>query len=417
MDRLTEREPSPPPALKRSLSLPLVTFYALGTILGAGIYVLVGKVAASAGVFAPVAFLFAGVVAAFTGLAYAEFSARHPRSAGAAIYVHAGLRRRALSVGVGFLIIATGLVSAATLSHGFVGYLQVFLSAPDWLAIAAAVLLMGAIAAWGINESAAVAAAITVIEIVGLVFILWIGGRHFGTLPAQLPALMPPLDVDVWLGIVAGSMLAFYAFIGFEDTVNIAEEVKAPQRNLPRAIIISILVAAVLYLAVAVIAVLALPLAELTQTRAPLAAIYTRETGEEPFLISAISLFAVINGALIQIIMSARVLHGMSAEGWLPPVFARVHPRTRTPLFGTVVVTAVVLLLALALPLVTLAKATSYIILIVFALINLSLIRVKRRDPHPPGVRVYPIWVPVLGLATSAGLVVFQTAAFFGAGS
>jgi amino acid transporter len=167
-------------------------------------------------------------------------------------------------------------------------------------------------------------------------------------------------------------------------------------------------VSTVLYLLVALVAVLALPPAELAQSRAPLALIYERATGSAPTLISLISIFAVVNGALIQIIMASRVLYGMSREGWLHRALGKVHARTRTPLLATAVATAIVLTLALWLPLVTLAKATSFVILIVFALVNLSLVRIKRKHPRPEGIRIYPAWIPLAGFLSATGFVLFQ---------
>ena len=359
---------------------------------------------------APVAFVVSALLAAFTGLSYAELSARYPKSAGEAVYVQEGLRRRGLSILVGWLIILTGIVSAATIANGFVGYLHIFVTVPDWAAIIVLVLLMGALAAWGISESVITASLITLLEVGGLLLILWVGGDSLGTLPQRLPELIPSFNVQVWHGILLGAFLAFYAFIGFEDMVNVAEEVKNPQRNLPLAIISAIVASTILYLLVSLVAVLALSPSELMQSRAPLALIYERATSSSPTLISLISLFAVVNGALIQIIMSSRVLYGMAREGWLHDAFAAVHPFTRTPLLATAAVTALVLILALWLPLVTLAKATSFIILIVFALINLSLIRIKRREPRPSGITVYPLWIPLVGLIACSGLVVLQIA-------
>ncbi len=396
--------------LKRSLSLVQITFYGLGTILGAGIYVLVGKVAETAGLYAPVSFVIAALLAGFTGLSYAELAARHPKSAGEAVYVQDGLRFRPLSILVGLLIILTGIVSAATIANGFVGYLHIFVAVPDWLAIVLLVLALGMLAAWGIDESVMAASFITLIEVGGLLLILFVAGGSLAELPARMPELLPPPDGVVWQGILLGAFLAFYAFIGFEDMVNVAEEVKEPTRILPLAILLAIGVSTTLYLLVALVAVLALPPAELSQSRAPLALIWERTTGSSPAVISLISLFAVVNGALIQIVMAARVFYGMSREGWLHAVFGHVHRRTRTPLVSTAVVTALVLVLALWLPIVTLAKVTSFVILVVFALINLSLVRIKRRYPRPDGIRVYPLWVPVTGLLTTTGFVLFQLA-------
>jgi amino acid transporter len=400
-------EPNP---LKRSLSLTLLTFYGLGTILGAGIYVLVGKVALHAGPYVPVAFLVAAVLTVFTALSYAELAARYPKSGGAAVYMQAGFRRRWLSMFVGFLLILTGMVSAATLVNGFVGYLHVFTDTPAWLVITLLVLGMGALAAWGIAESVAAAAIITLIELGGLVFILVVTGEHLAELPVRFPELVPPADWHVWNGIFLGAFLAFYAFIGFEDMVNVAEETKEPMRTVPLAILLALGIATLLYILVALAAVLALPAGELAQTEAPFALLYTQATGRAPTLISLISLFAVVNGALIQIIMASRILYGMSREGWLHVALGRVHPKRRTPLLATALVTLAVLVLGLWLPLVTLAKATSFITLVAFSLINLALLRIKRRDPHPTGMRIYPVWIPWAGFLSSFAFVLYQLA-------
>jgi len=401
-----------PATLKRSLSLPLITFYGLGTILGAGIYVLLGKVVGSAGLHAPLAFLLASCLALFTAFSYAELSARLPFSAGEAVYVQHALGRRSLSVLVGLLVVLVGVVSPAVIAKGFVGYLHVFVDVPGWLATALLVLALGTLAAWGISQSVVAASVITVVEIGGLVLVLWVARDSFGALPSRVGELVPAADTSVWHGVLLGAFLAFYAFIGFEDMVNVAEEVERPQRNLPLAIFIALAVTTVLYMAVALVAVLALPTAQLAASEAPLALIYERSTGRPPTLISLVSMLAVINGALIQIIMASRVLYGMGVRGWVPRPLGRVHPLTRTPLVATVLITAVVLVLALALPLVTLAKVTSLITLVVFALVNLSLWRIKGTDPHPPGVKTFPRWLPATGFVASAGFVVYQGLSF-----
>lgn len=394
--------------LKRALSLGPITYYGLGTILGAGIYVLVGKVAGYAGLYAPVSFLIAGLIAAFTAFSYAELAARYPQSAGEAVYVREGLRLRGLAVLVGLLIIMSAVVSCATLVSGFVGYLDVFVKLPRSAAVAGVLALLSVLAAWGISESVRAASIITLIEIGGLLLIIASSAAGFATLPARVSELAPPLDAKVWEGIFLGAFIAFYAFLGFEDIVNVAEEVKDPQRTLPRAILLALAIATLLYLLVALAAVLTLPQAALARSPAPLAEMYSHTTGRSPLLISFISLFAVMNGALIQIIMGSRVLYGMSRQGWLPKRLGRVSPRTRTPLLATVSIALTALAFALWLPLVTLAKTTSFFLLIVFALVNLSLMRVKRRVPAVEGVRCYPPWVPATGLVFTLGLVAFQ---------
>jgi len=397
-----------PAQLKRGLSLWLLVLYGLGNILGAGIYVLIGKVAGNAGLFAPVAFLVASLVAAFTALSYAELAARYPLSAGESVYVQQGLGLPALSILVGLLIVLMGAVSAATIARGFVGYLDVLIQLPEMLSITLLVVVLGATATWGIVESVSIAALVTVIEILGLVVVLAVAGHNLSSLPERLPELIPPMDPAIWQGIMAGAFVAFYAFLGFEDMVNVAEEVRNPQRNVPLAILLALAVTTLLYAAVCLVAVLTVTPAQLSASDAPLATVYWQATGNKPVALSVISIFAVVNGALIQIIMGSRILYGMSRQGWLPGVFGRVWRKTQTPLAATAATAGLVLVLALWLPLITLAKATSLLVLIVFSLVNLSLLRIKRRDPRPEGVRVFPAWIPAGGVVASLGLLLLQ---------
>ncbi len=399
---------STPVELKRAISLPLLTLYGLGTILGAGIYVLVGKVAGLAGMYAPISFALAAVLAVLTGLSYTELAARYPKSAGQAVYVERGLGVRSLALLVGWLVVAIAIVSGGAIVNGFVGYLGVFVSVERGSVITALVLVLGALAAWGIRESVAAASVITLIEVAGLLLIIVVAAPALAALPLRLAELAPAADARVWQSVLLGAFLAFYAFIGFEDIVTVAEEVTDPTRTVPRAILIAIALSTALYLGVALVAVFAVSPPELAASEAPLGLVYERATGGTPTLISAISLFAVVNGALVQIILASRMLYGMSREGWHDVGFGRVHPRTRTPLLATLVVTAALLALALWFPLVTLATATSFMVLVLFALMNWSLLRIKRRDPHPARVRTVPMWVPAAGLATTVAVLGFQ---------
>jgi amino acid transporter len=397
-----------PVELKRSLSLTLTTLYGLGNILGAGIYVLVGKVIAHAGLFAPLSFLIASLLACLTAFTYAELSARYPLSAGEAVYVQQGLGIRTVSALVGLLIIFAGMVSAATILRGFTGYLQVFVPVPEIAAILVLVVALGGLAAWGITESVMVAALITVLEIVGLLMIIVVATPDMLTGQGLPSDFSPLLEGSAWYGIFAGGFLAFYAFIGFEDMVNVAEEVREPRRNLPRALLLSLAIASVLYFLVALAAISSVPASLLAGSEAPLADLYRYVTGQEPVVITLIGMFAVINGALIQIIMASRVCYGMSRQRWLPSMFGRVNALTRTPLLATAVVSLVVLGLALWFPIETLAKATSYFLLLVFSLVNLSLWRLKRGGDQPAGILQVPVWVPAAGFIASFLFVVIQ---------
>ncbi|NIQ01394.1 MAG: amino acid permease [Nitrospinaceae bacterium] len=399
------------PILRRSLTLPLLTLYGLGTIVGGGFYALIGKVSLHAGMYTPFAFMTAALVALFSAFSFAELSARFPKSAGEALYVREAFRREHLSAAVGWMVIATGVVSAATLSTAIAGFLQDLTGLPPTVSIVTMVLILGGIAAWGIMESVISAIIITVIEIGGLLFVLFVAREHLADLPQRLPEILPPLSLDVWEGILLGGFLSFYSFIGFEDMVNVAEEVKNPRRNLPIAILLSLLLTAIIYFLVTMAAVLSVPLEPLGTSHTPLAEVVASWGPGTQKTIGVISILAGVNGALVQIIMASRVAFGMAEAGQAPRGLSAIHPATRTPLPSTGVMTAVVLILALWFPLVTLAKATSSIILIIFTLVNLSLVAIKRRTPEPPeGAPRYPLILPVIGGLTSAGFLIFHLA-------
>jgi APA family basic amino acid/polyamine antiporter len=399
---------SPQPALKRSLGLGLISLYGLGNILGAGIYVLVGKVVGTAGVHAPLAFVIAAMVAALSAFTYGELAARYPVSAGEAVYVDAAFGVTAISIIVGLLIAVAGMVSAATLVRGFVGYLHVFIQAPGFLVMVLLVLAIGAVAAWGIGESARVAAIFTLIEIGGLLLVVYVARESFAALPARAAAILIPPSATAWQGTMLGAFLAFYAFIGFEDMVNVAEEVERPERNLPLGILVALVISTALYFVVVLAAELSVPAEVLARSDAPLALVYATVTGGSPVVISAIGLFAVVNGALIQLIMATRILYGMGARRWLPVYFSRVNPVTRTPLAATAVVSSIILVLALWVPLVGLAGATSALILAIFVIVSVALIRLKLRRPDPPGIKTIPMWIPMMGALSSALLLAVQ---------
>jgi len=399
------------PTLSRSLSLNLVTFYGLGNILGAGIYVLVGKVAGEAGYLAPISFLTASIIAGLTAFTFAELASRFPVSAGASIYVFKGLGVKQLSILVGALIIMTGVVSAATIARGFVGYLNVFINIPGWLSVIVLLSLLGALAIWGIVESVRIAAVFTVLEVLGLLLVLFVAAPYFTELPARIVEFSPGLDLAVWPGIFSGAFLAFYAFVGFEDMVHVAEEVKNPERNLPRGILLALAISTILYVAIAFAVLLVLSPEQLSSSEAPLASVYEEVTGSTPVVITLIAMFAVINGALIQIIMASRVCYGMARQNWLPGFFAKVSPLTRTPIVATILVTLLIIILALWLPLEQLARMTSFFLLIIFSLCNLSLWRIKSRDGKV-GDQIFQVagWVPIAGFFAAVCLLLSELA-------
>jgi len=391
--------------LRRDVGLTLFTLYGTGNIIGAGIYVLVGKVAGEAGLLAPLAFLVAAVIAALTGLSYGELAARYPVSAGEAVYLQKAFKRRGLSIAVGLLIAFAGLVSAATMARGFVGYFDQFVAANEAVIIVVLISALTLVAVRGIAESARVAALLTVIEAGGLLWIISVASPGVADLAALPVSEFLPAGLTAWQGVFAAAFLAFFAFIGFEDMVSIAEEVRHPERNMPRGIVLAFVISTTLYLLVTIVSIAALPIEALASSAAPLADVYRAVTGQSVIIISLIGLMAVINGALIQIIKAARVFYGMSCNGWLPGFFGRVNPRTHTPIFATLVAGGVVLMLALLLPLVSLAKLTSAMVLVVFILVNVALLRIKKLGPPPAGVRSVPVWIPALGAVASAAIL------------
>ncbi len=385
----------------------MLVLYGLGTTVGAGIYVLIGEVAGLAGLLAPVSFLVAALLAAPTALAFAELSARYPRSAGEAVYISAAFGVPWLATVVGLMVATVGIVSSAAIANGFVGYARQFVDLPDAVIIFGMVMFLGLIAAWGVTESVTLAAVVTLVEIGGLLLVIAVGmgGEHVST-PAQNGPVL--LDWIVISGVLAGSILAFYAFLGFEDMVNLAEEVRDAPQVMPKAIAITLVVTGLLYVAVAWVAIRVVPLDTLAGAEAPLALVFRHATDGSSAIISAIGGVAVINGALIQIIMASRVLYGLSAQGWLPRPLARLNPRTRTPVIATAVATVAVLALALSLTLVRLAEVTSTITLIIFAVVNLALMRVKTKHSAPAGIWINPKWLPVFGFVVSAGFALYQ---------
>ncbi len=398
-------------ALARRITLPLLIFYGLGNILGAGIYVLVGEVAGIAGMFTPLSFLVALGIVSFTALSYSELVTRFPVSAGVAAYIKEGFGSTPLSLAVGLTIAAAGLVSSATIARGFSGYLNELFTINDTIAVVCLLLLLGSIAVWGIRQSVLIASLFTLMEIGGLLLIIIVGAPELLELPAQLPSLMPSFELTLWGTIFVGAFLAFYAFLGFEDMVNIAEEVKEPTTVFPKAIIISLIIASLLYLSVSLIAILLLSPAELAESKAPIADLYHQATGKSSTIITLIGLFAIVNGALIQIIMASRIVYGMSAKGWLPHTLSLVNSKTHTPIVATSLVTAVAIAFALWLPIVVLANITSTLILLVFTLVNIALIRVKLKDPHPENIKTVGLWIPICGTIVNIIFLALQLVA------
>ncbi len=391
--------------LKRTLSLGSMVFYGLGTIVGAGIYVLIGKIVGLAGAWAPFSFIVAAFIASFTGLSYAELVGRYPRSAGEAVYVDEAFSQPWLTQCVGWAVVLTGLVSGATLLKGFSGYYLSFLGGNSTVVMTIVMLLLCYVACIGVKQSVGVAVVITLAELLGLLLVV-IASSDALLIEVNWERWFDALERPEWLGITAAAFLAFYAFIGFEDMVNMAEEVNEASLTLPKAIIIAIVVSTTVYFIVAIVATVATPVDELVKSSAPMVTMVEQSHWFPVPLLSLISLIAILNGAIVQLLMAPRVIYGITKQSRRLHFLAFIHPKTQTPITATIVVSVAVLLFALVLPLARLAQLTSAVILVLFMLINAALIVLKKREAY--NGFVVPTWVPVLGVLTSALLFLSQ---------
>lgn len=393
-------EPTPQPALRRHIGLIGLTLYGLGDILGAGIYGLVGKAAGQMGNAVWLAFLASMVAAGFTGLSYAAVGSRHPRAGGAAYVTARAFRLTGLAYLVGLATMASGLTSMATASRVFAGYLQGMLPGVsyDLLTVGFATVIT-AIVLYGIRETIATNALCTVIEVSGLLLIIVFGVSFIGSVN-----YLDAVTVDNAAGVITpglilgGAVLTFYSFIGFEDMLNVSEEVKNPVKVLPRALILAVVGASAIYITVSLIAVSVIPAADLATSKQPLVdVVRVAVPWFPPRLFSFIALFAVSNTALLNFVMASRLLYGMARQRLLPSVLGRVHARTATPHVAIFVLYGLLLTLALSGDIAQLARATSILLLSCFVVVNAALLVLKRREPAAEGVFDVPAFVPVAG--------------------
>lgn len=377
-------------------------------MIGGGFYALLGEIAGEAALFTPLAFLLAGLLAFISATSFSELSSQFPFSAGEARYTQEAFSNKNFSTLVGWLVILTGIVSAATITVATAGFIQDLISVPQTLVILLLVLSMGAIAGWGVGKSVAFVAVISVIQIGALVYIVFVAGDSLSALPSRFQELFIPTGNAVWLGVFSGAFLGFYAFIGFEDMVNMAEEVKDVRKNLPIAILVSIFLTTIIYVVVSTIAVLTVSPEALAASNTPVAEIL-RGHGAFSMKMMGIVSILIINGALAQIIMASRVVYGLSKKDQAPTFLGKINFKTQTPLRATALITLIVLALAIFFPLQTLAESTSFIILIIFAIVNLSLWLIKGKEYRDTKQKIsFPRWVSLFGFVTSIVVLGFQ---------
>ncbi len=391
------------PALRRAISGRMLIVFIIGDILGAGIYALVGKLSGHVGgaVWLPLAIGFA--VAALTAASYAELVGKYPRAAGAALYTHRAFEKPFLTFIVAFAVMMSGVASASAAAVAFGGnYLQAFFSAPQMVA---ALFFLGAITLVnfiGISESIKVNFVLTIVEVSGLVIVLVVGiigiAQGVGE-PSR--ALTFDAPSGAFLGVLGATALGFYALIGFEDSVNLAEECEDPHRTFPIALFVGIGITGVIYIAVSVVAVSVVEPTTLAKSSGPLLdVVHAAGVDFPPRVFAAIALLAIGNTALINMIMASRLLYGMANEGIVPAAFARVHQRRRTPYVAIVFTVLISAALIATGTFRDLADTTVLLLLCVFALVNIAVLVLRRRPVDHPHFKT-PIWAPALGAVAS----------------
>ena len=287
----------------------------------------------------------------------------------------------------------------------FGSYLGTLIPVPSDFLVVSVIIVLATIACLGVRESVTFAAAITLLEVGTLLIVAVLGAPLLGDAltgelfnrellqdgsGARLFSL--PADTTVWAAVFSSVLLAFFAFVGFEDIVNMAEETNDPVRNVPRAVILTLVITILIYALIASIAVLIPDRESITSSAAPMASVFSEVSGRSGAPVSAMASIAMVNGILVQIVMASRVIYGMTREHLAPSVLGTLHPRRQTPIRAILLIAAVIIILALAVPLGTLARSTSLVILTVFTLVNISLWRIGSRADAAPILQRWRWW-------------------------
>jgi len=408
-DASTDRGEAPT-KLRRAITGPLLYAFILGDVLGAGIYALMGVLAGKVGGLLWAPLILALLMALLTAGSYAELVTKYPRAGGAAVFAERAFRSPLVSFLVGFSMLAAGVTSAAGLSIAFAGdYFRTFIDLPTTVVAVVFLAVVGALNARGIRESMTANLVMTAIELSGLVIVIVVAAVALGRGGGELGrALQLPEGTGVAGAVLAGAIIAFYSFVGFETSANVVEEVRHPTRTYPRALFGALLTAGVVYVLVGVASAAMLPAHELGKSSGPLLAVVAASgVNVPPWLFSLIALIAVANGALLTMIMSSRLTYGMAEQGLLPQVLARVLPHRRTPWVAIVVTTLVAMLLTLVGDLATLAETVVLLLLIVFLSANVSVLVLRRDKVEHQHFRVWT-FVPFLGIASCLLLMTQQ---------
>jgi amino acid transporter len=416
-DRDRDREADGDAPLRRTISRPMLLMLVVGDVLGAGIYALVGEVGGRTGGAIWAAFLLALGLALLTAFAYAELVTKYPQAAGAALYVNKAWGKPFLTFLVAFAVMCSGLTSAATLARAVGGdYLTDFVEAPTVLVGLAFIVLVALVNFRGISESVKLNVVLTTIELSGLLLVVVVGVAAITEGGGDVDpgrALELGGEGSAITALLGGAGLAFFALIGFEDSVNLAEEAREPRRDYPLALFGGLAIAGLLYLMVTVIASIVVPTGRLAGSDGPLLEVVAAGPWSLPDrLFSAIALCALANGALINMVMASRIVYGMAREDILPKPLGWVHAGRQTPWVAIVATTAIAMVLIASGELDDLADTTVLLLLLVFASVNIAVLVLRRDHVSHDHFRVPPP-IPVLGAAVSLGLMATKSFGVF----
>ena len=386
-------------SLKRVITLPLLVFFILGDVLGAGVYALAGAIADRAGgaIWAPLAL--ALFFALLTATSYAELVSKYPRAGGAAVFARRAFGSPLLAFLVGFAMLAAGITSAAGLALAFAGeYLRVFIDWPSAVLAPLFLVLMAMLNARGIKESLSANLVMTLIELSGLVLVIIAVAVLSGQGQAEPARLLDFGDQGPATAILGGALLAFYSYVGFETSANLAEEIKDVRRTYPRALFAALLVAGLVYLAVGAGAALVMPVQALIDAKTPLMDIvHNAELGLPHGVFAIIALVAVANGAMLTMIMASRLTWGMARDGMLPRMLGQVLPNRGTPGYAIAATTLLAIVLTFTGSLEVLAETVVLLLLFVFLSTNVAVLVLKKDKVDAEHFSVHTV-VPVLGI-------------------
>ena len=401
--------------LARRLGFWEVTLSGIGMILGAGIYALIGAAAESAGNALWLSFCISALVAFFTALSYMELSSMMPRVGAEYEYATRAVGRNVGMV-VGWMIIFSGILGAATVSLGFAGYLVHLVSVPLFLVAFLLIATLCALLIVGVRESAWVAVAFTLVEVGGLLLIIAAGVPYLGS----VDYMEMPLGLS---GVFAAAALVFFAYQGYEEMVKFSEEAKKPEKTIPLALITALLVSTVLYILVSVSAVSVAGWEILAASPAPFAAVASAAWGADAsLLLSVIALFATSNTVLMMMFAASRISYGMARAGALPGFLAKVNPGRHTPATAILLVSAGAVLFLFAGDIAFIANITNFTLYVTFIVVNLSVIILRYREPGcprpfsiPGRLGRFPLF-PLLGLVTCLFMLMQLESAVLGIG-